>query len=161
MDEARTSCSVKRMSVYRSCNRNIEVVVTTSAAADRWETTMCLFSQHLRPCHPSSEFLDAFVQSGSQQNTSERNKQNQDQCSQRRCSSPSETCSVREMHKVSDVRQQSHLAMVKVATQGDVTDELGTVHQICKEPAKRRSQVSQFMKLAFKNIICVQTYSIS
>lgn len=38
----------------------------------------------------------------------------------------------------------SYLPMVKVTAQGDVTDQLGTVHQISKEPANRRERISQF-----------------
>lgn len=34
----------------------------------------------------------------------------------------------------------SNLAMVKVATQGDVTDQLGTVHQICEEPDEEEEE---------------------
>lgn len=37
-------------------------------------------------------------------------------------------------------RRLSNLAVVKVATQGDVTDQLGAIHQICEEPDERRSR---------------------
>lgn len=35
-------------------------------------------------------------------------------------------------------RVEFHLAVVEVTTQGDVTDKLGTVHQVGKEPGRRR-----------------------
>lgn len=34
----------------------------------------------------------------------------------------------------------SNLSVVKVTAQGDVTDQLRTVHQVCKKPAKREEE---------------------
>lgn len=39
-----------------------------------------------------------------------------------------------------DQKLDSDLAVVKVPTQGDVTDQLGPVHQICEESAERRGE---------------------
>lgn len=114
---------------------------------------MCfLLNEHLHPHHPSSGFLDVFVQSGSPQNTSKQNKQNQNRNRVYNAAiyhlkgSMSSMKSAKGGKKTQFAESEplahrlSNLAVVKVATQGDVTDQLGTVHQICEEPDERRSR---------------------
>lgn len=40
-------------------------------------------------------------------------------------------------------KTDSNLAMMKVSTQGDISDKLRTVHQICQEPAKKKIRISE------------------
>lgn len=133
---------------------------------NKWENVKDYCRKHSHPHHLSSWFLGVSVQSGSPQNRSEGNKKPNPldphtghrwvwsaamllaYASKHRCGS-THTCFILATH-VHDYRAHSskrewtrssceldsNLAVVKVTTQGDVTDQLRPVHQICKEPAK-------------------------